>query len=85
MPSAITASTLPRCHTKVKRRPTGPVTYNFVLVRLWYDVRIDVRVRGKPSFSNLTGSKLRMADRCSRRKFEASVSREGACVLEIRL
>ena len=23
-----------------------------------------IRVRGKPSFSNLTGSKLRIADRC---------------------
>jgi hypothetical protein len=42
VPSAITASTLPRCHTKVKLRPTGPVTYNFVLILLWYNVRIDV-------------------------------------------
>jgi hypothetical protein len=42
VPSGITASTLPRLCTKIKRRPSGPVVYNFVLVRLWYNVRIDV-------------------------------------------
>jgi hypothetical protein len=42
VPSAITASTLPRFYTKIKRRPPGPVIYNLVLVRFWYNVRIDV-------------------------------------------
>jgi hypothetical protein len=42
VPSAITASTLPRFYTEIKRRPPGPVIYNSVLVRLWYNVRIDV-------------------------------------------
>ena len=42
VPSAIATSTLPRFYAKIKRRPTGPIIYNFVLVRLWYDVRIYV-------------------------------------------
>ncbi len=41
-----------------------------------------IRVRGKPSFSSFAASRLRIDDKCSRRKFEVKVSREGACVFE---